>query len=390
MKGVAKTYEEKNAIRHNEQSWKNVSQGFINIAETQTLCGNLRDAVASTSEALFYAGVTEETIRRTFETSISESPMLDRKAVLPRPPTISSYDNQLHRFACCLLAQALSLSGQLAAASRNFAAADSNSQSNLSSPLQSGAGVYWSEHRLRLGEMEAAHVLTEKNRAICERLGWNDDLARCNLLLGRLEFLAQKFASAERCITEAICVFRDGHQGMDLPAALFAMAQIRRAVQLAPPIGAASWSKLFARIFTALKLSVAEPSSTFTSDESAFSHCEESLRLAARSGFLLKKCDALNFRALLLRESGQPEKAFTDAREAHDIATRCEYYWGLHEALRQLRDTAKALNRTAEFREWDKAERNLTEKMKPEIEEALRINREHDAEMEKLYGKKKK
>ena len=134
----------------------------------------------------------------------------------------------------------------------------------------------------------------------------------------------------------------------------------------------------------------AEPPSAFTADESALSYCEESLRLAARSGFLLKKCDALNFRALLLRESGQPEKALADAKEAHDIAQRCDYYWGLHEALRQLRDTAKALNRNAEFREWDKAERDLTEKMKPEIAEALRINREHDAEMERLYGKKQK
>ena len=35
-----------------------------------------------------------------------------------------------------------------------------------------------------------------------------------------------------------------------------------------------------------------------------------------------------------------------------------------------------------------KAERDLTAKMKPEIEEALRINREHDAKMERSYGKK--
>ena len=74
----------------------------------------------------------------------------------------------------------------------------------------------------------------------------------------------------------------------------------------------------------------------------------------------------------------------------HQRRQRCECYWGIHEALRQLRDTAQALNRTAEFREWDRAERDLTKKMQPEIAEALRINREHDAAMEQLYGKKEK
>ena len=56
---------------------------------------------------------------------------------------------------------------------------------------------------------------------------------------------------------------------------------------------------------------------------------------------------------------GVYHQAFADAREAQKIAQRCEYYWGLHESLRQLRDTA----------------------------EALRINREHDQAMERLYGK---
>ena len=65
------------------------------------------------------------------------------------------------------------------------------------------------------------------------------------------------------------------------------------------------------------------------------------------------------------------------------------YYWGSHEAVRQLRDIAKAHNRTADFREWDAAEIALTEKMRPEFEEALRINREHDQEMEQRYSDNK-
>ncbi len=117
--------------------------------------------------------------------------------------------------------------------------------------------------------------------------------------------------------------------------------------------------------------------------------CEEALRLAARSGFALKQCDALNLRARLRREAGQPADAAKDARDALDIAERCGYYWGRHEALRQLRDVAKALGNRADERHWDEAEKALAARMKPEVEEALRINREHDAEMERLYGRPK-
>jgi uncharacterized membrane protein YccC len=114
--------------------------------------------------------------------------------------------------------------------------------------------------------------------------------------------------------------------------------------------------------------------------------CEEALRLAARSGFTLKQCDALNLRSELRRETGEPAQAQDDARRALEIAERCGYYWGRHEALRQLRDAAKALGNRADARHWDEAEQALAARMQPEIEEALRINREHDEEMERLYG----
>jgi len=101
----------------------------------------------------------------------------------------------------------------------------------------------------------------------------------------------------------------------------------------------------------------------------------------------LKQCDALNLRARLRREAGQPAAAAKNARDALEIAERCGYYWGRHEALRQLRDAAHALGHRADAQHWDEAEKALAAKMKPEIEEALRINHDHDREMEKLYGK---
>ena len=71
-----------------------------------------------------------------------------------------------------------------------------------------------------------------------------------------------------------------------------------------------------------------------------------------------------------------------------DLALSCDYYWGHHEALRQLRDTHRALGHAAETRQWDDAEQALAQTIAPEIAAALEINRQHDAKMKRLYGRK--
>jgi hypothetical protein len=116
--------------------------------------------------------------------------------------------------------------------------------------------------------------------------------------------------------------------------------------------------------------------------------CDEALRLAARSGFALNQCDALNLRADLRREAGEPAQAAEDALQALEIADRCGYYWGRQEAFRQLRNAAKALRNRADEKQWDEAENELATRMKPEFDEARRINQQHDRRMEDLYGKK--
>ena len=340
MEGVERGYEDHNEIQHAEQSWENVSTGLRNLTGAQTLRGALREAVGSASEALFYAGVEESSALRS---AVHRFPK--------RPPATPPYE--VSRVDECLAyrAHALSLAGELPAASRDFAAADSIFRQEFSDQVGLGSiwGIQWCRHRLRLGEADVARQLTEANRAICEDQGWNNDLAQCDLLLGELDFAAGDRASAERRIGAAVRVFREARQGVDLPDALLAQARLRGSIE----------------------------------------DCEEALRLAARSGFALMQCDALNLRARLRREAGQPAPAMEDARAALEIAERCGYYWGRHEALRQLRDAAYALDHRADAQLWDQAEKALAAKMQPEIEEALRINREHDAEMEKLYRKKK-
>jgi len=419
MDEVVRGYADSNGFDHERESWNNVSAGLQNIAEAQILSGSLSDAVASASESLFYAGVAEAPpsagaehlaplapvlrgeglgVRGILGTSPSPPTPLPKGArgeewnvstegvdhksfpFPPRPATTPQYDEVRDLRSRAYRAHALSLAGQLTAAGRDFAAADALERKNddENASLYSIWGYHWSRHRHRLGETDAARRLTEANRAICEKYGWNSDLARCDLLLGELDLAAGDHAAAAPRLAAALRVFRDARQGQDLPDALLAMSRL-------------SWHGLPAHESSSRSVTGRMPvlrDDPFGSHETALSHCEEALRLAARSGFLLKKCDALNLRARLLREAGRLDEAIANAREARDLAERCGYYWGHHESLRQLRDTHQALGHAAEARQWSDAEQALTARMAPEIEEALRINREHDADMEKLYGRK--
>jgi tetratricopeptide (TPR) repeat protein len=211
--------------------------------------------------------------------------------------------------------------------------------------------------------------VTETNRAECERIGWNENVARCDLLLGELDVAVNDHAAAEPRIANALRIFRNARQGQDIPYALLAGGRLS--------LSDSAVSR------------GSEDGNPFAGHESALSHCEEALRLAARSGFLLMKCDALNFRAQLLRSAARPTEALADANEARDIAERCSYYWGHHEAIRQLCDTHRRLGHAAEARQWEEAERALTRRMAPEIAAALGIHRQHEAEMKRLYDRRK-
>ena len=372
MEDVEQTYAEKNAIRFAERSWRNVSIGYQNIADAKALSGKLQEAVACASEALFYAGALQDEVIE----GVSEDadPAGLTATILRRPDLAPLYDGVRARDALAYRSNALSLMGRVVAASVDFAAADTFEET----PLASVCGLWWARHRIRLGETTVARHLTEANRSICAKEGWEASAARCTLLLGELDILDRQFPSAERRIADALRVFRTANQGYDISDALLAAGQLRQAILLAQTYPSGTPTRM------------TRAPNILSVDESALSNCEESLRLAARSGFLLKKCDALNFRAQLLRESGEADKALNDAKEAHQIAQRCDFYWGLHESLRQLRDAAKALNRSAEFREWDKAERDLTSETQLKIAAALKTNRRHDAEMERLYGRIRK
>lgn len=403
MSGVEKSYQSQIEIRHGEQSWCNLSRGFRNLSEAQGLLGRLEESVESAYEALFYAGVDEQsiTLKQTRINSFklgdnpprppcdsivailgqSEGGFLER----PSPQPVIDAPGVIRSRAYC--AEAYSLSGQLRAASQDFAKSDTAERAVFPNEiLHSTRGIRWSRHRQRLGETGKARELTDANRAICERNDWINDLSRCYALLGELDLADGALEFAFEQIERALCVFREARQGKDLPDTLLAMARVRRAFALAGNRSSAPDAHDISG-----KVS-SEPTSLqgLRAGESALADCEEALRRAQYSGFLLKQCDALNFRSVLRRDADEHELAIQDAKDALEIAERCGYYWGRHEALRQLRDSCRAAGKTADAAEWDRAEQELTRLMAPEIAAALEINRKHDEEMERLYGKGKK
>lgn len=340
MEEVEARYEEGANLCRHEELWVDVSVRLQNIADVQTQRGGLREASNSASEALFYAGVDES--------KTQSGPIVSK---LKRPSHLPPHDVNEERDSRNRRANVFSLMGGLVTASNDFTAANETNRNthHKNAALSGLRGVEWCRHRQRLGDVIPARQLTEENRAICKRNGWVGDLAHCDLLLGELDLETGDFDAAAERIAEAVGVFRTARQGQDLPDALLAQARLRRSIE----------------------------------------DCEEALRLAARSGFALKQCDALNVRAVLRRESRESDKATEDARSALEIAERCGYYWGRHEALRQLRDAAKASGNRADEKLWDEAEQELSKLMQPLIREAFEIEHAHDRKMEKLYGKRK-
>ena len=283
MENVEQRCEQTIEIWHARQSWVDLCSVLQNLADVQMLRGTLQEAVETMNEALFYAGVEEARMRLRAAHRFPKRPAHFTR----ERPSDSAVDERDSR-AC--RGEALSLLGELSAASRDFEMADAIERKNDpdNDALHSQRGIQWCSHRLRLGDAARGRWLTEANRVICKRFGWNSDLTRCDLLLVKLDLKAGNFDSAAQRIGDVVHIFREARLGQFLPEALLAQAQLRRSLE----------------------------------------DCEEALRLAARSGFAQMQCDALNLRALLRREAGAHDKAVEDAHQALEIAERCGYYWG--------------------------------------------------------------
>ncbi|HEV3292064.1 MAG TPA: hypothetical protein VG123_24045, partial [Streptosporangiaceae bacterium] len=122
------------------------------------------------------------------------------------------------------------LAGDTAEAERQFTAAD---QMNVADDpdgdhLYSMNGVWWAEWLARTGRDTPARTLTFRNAEICRGSGWNDDLAGCERVLGRLALAAGNTAAAGEHLAAAAAVFRDGDMLTELAATLADLAEHAR------------------------------------------------------------------------------------------------------------------------------------------------------------------
>ena len=126
------------------------------------------------------------------------------------------------------LGWAAALAGDTSEAERLFTAAD---QIEVAGPhgdhLVSLDGARWAEWLARTGREGPAQALTEHNAEYCRESGWNDDLASCDRILGRLALTAGDTAAAGKYLTAAARCFRDGDFLVELAVTLADLAELR-------------------------------------------------------------------------------------------------------------------------------------------------------------------
>ena len=123
------------------------------------------------------------------------------------------------------------LAGDTVEAEQRFTAADQIEVADGPNGhhLYSTRGIWWAEWLARTGRTGPAQALTSRNTKICRANGWNDDLARCDRMLGRLALAARDTAAAGKHLTAAAADFRDADYLPELADTLADLADHARA-----------------------------------------------------------------------------------------------------------------------------------------------------------------
>ena len=138
------------------------------------------------------------------------------------------------------LGWAAGLAGDTAEAERQFTAADQIqvADDRDGDHLYSLPGAWWAEWLARTGRDGLARALTARNAEISRENGWNDDLARCDWMLGRLALAAGDTVAAGEHLAAAAGCFRDGDYLTELAVTLADLAgHARAAGTWTPPTG---------------------------------------------------------------------------------------------------------------------------------------------------------
>lgn len=119
--------------------------------------------------------------------------------------------------------------GETAEAERQFTAADQIEFADNGYHMVSLLGNWWADWLARTGRDGPARALAESNAEVCREYGWNDSLAQCDRILGRLAVAAGDAAAAGAHLAAAVAVFRDGDYLTELATTLVDLAGLARA-----------------------------------------------------------------------------------------------------------------------------------------------------------------
>jgi hypothetical protein len=128
------------------------------------------------------------------------------------------------------LAVASQIAGDTVTAERRFLATDVFGLGGdpQGRHLYSVEGTLWATFLALTGRIETARQVTEASREIAEEHGWNEDVARCDRLLGGLVRRDDSDESAAQRLEDAVATFRDGDYVTELAEALVDLAEHHR------------------------------------------------------------------------------------------------------------------------------------------------------------------
>ncbi len=270
------------------EDWLNLTRGLQNLAECLGFLGQLGLARDVAAEALDYA----ETIN-------------DPEEILD----------------CHVdLGWVAALSGSAADAEEHFTVADQMQVADHpeGAHLSSIGGIWWAEWLACTGRPGPAGTLTDRNSEICRRNGWNQHLARCDRLLGRIALAAGDTTTSGKHLTASVGCFRDGDYLTELAVSLIDLADYARATgdldtaerYAAEAISVAAARKLVpaqsaalaarARICADRAAATADPDLLFQGRDAA----DAALRLAGRHHLAWHELDAHRAHAALDQAEG--------------------------------------------------------------------------------------
>ena len=225
------------------------------------------------------------------------------------------------------------LAGDTTAAEQHFTTADQICLTNDPDDdhLYSLLGVWWAQWLARTGRPGPARDLTRRNAEISREYGWNEDLARCDQILGGLALAAGDTATASTHLTAAVAVFRDGDYLTELADALPPLAVWAQATgdlgtaerYLAEAITIAAPRDLIPACATALaaraRLRAAQATATGNLDALAQGRddADAARRLAVRHHLPWHELDALTAHATLDQADGTSHDWSAQAEQLH-------------------------------------------------------------------------